>query len=136
VRKLSLRSLPGLAIVRSGGDQDVEPIEEALRQELKADVLLRIRVRVGTFSGHATLERGSVVRVVAPGVSGAILAERSLVSEESVIAESKSGLGGWETRVNLPKYQAALKSMFPVYIGMAFDSADVAPRPEAAATGR
>ena len=129
VRKLSVRALPGLAIIRGGGDQDVESIEEALRQELKADVLLRVRVRLGTFSGHATLERGSVVRVTAPHVSGTISAERSLVSEESVIAEGQPGGGGWQVRVNLPKYQAAVTAMFPVYIEMAFDSADVAPRP-------
>lgn len=129
IRRLSLRTVPGLGIVRGGGDQDVEVIAEALREELNADVVLRIRLRLGTFSGHATLERGSVIHAVTQHTSGTISTERSLISDEWVIAESQAVLGGWQTRVNLPKHRAALAAMCPVFIQMAFDSADVAPRP-------
>ncbi|MEW6251584.1 MAG: hypothetical protein AB1716_13125 [Planctomycetota bacterium] len=127
VRRLSLRSLPGLSIIRGAGDQAFEAAAEALRRELHADVVLCVRVRAGTFSGHATLERGSRVRVVAPDVAGTLSAERSLVSEEWVVAESRAVLGGWQLRVNLPKYQRAVAALFPVYIAMAFDSAESAP---------
>jgi hypothetical protein len=132
VRRLSIRPMPGLSVIRGGGGRAVEAIEEALREELKADVLLRIRVRVGTFNGHATLERGSVVHVVAPHVSGTISAERSLISEEWVLAETQPALGGAQARVSLPQYWAAARAMFPVFIAMAFDSADTAPRPTSA----
>ena len=132
IRRLSLQTVPGLSIIRGGGDRDVETIDEALRAELKADVLLRIRVRAGTFSGHATLERGSVIHVTAPHVSGTISAERSLISEDWVLAESQPVLGGWQARVNLPRYQAAIRAMFPAFVAMAFDSAEAAPRPDSA----
>jgi hypothetical protein len=128
VRRVSRRSLPGLTIIRGGGDRDPDAIAEKLRTELGADVVLRVRIRAGTFSGHATLERGSVIQVVAADVAGTILAERSLVSDESVIAESKQVVGGWQARVNLPAYDAALQAMFPAFIAMAFDSAESAPK--------
>lgn len=132
VQRLSIRPLPGLVVVRGGGDRAVETVEQALREELRADVVLRIRVRLGAFSGHATLERGSVIHVDAPHVSGTITAERSLISEEWVLAERQQALGGWQARVSLPQYWAAVRTMFPTFIAMAFDSADAAPRPSPA----
>ena len=132
MKTLALWSTPDLSILRSGGDQGMESIDVDLLRELKVDVVLRVRVRVGTFSGHATLERGSIVHVCAPDVNGALLANRSLVSEEWVIAESKHVMGGWQVRVNLPIYDRALRDMFPAFIAMGLESAETAPRASAA----
>jgi hypothetical protein len=131
VKSLRIYSLPGLRIIQGGGDQDVATIDADLLRDLKADVVLRIRVRVGTFSGHATLERGSAVHVTTPHVNGALYADRSLCSEEWVIASTTKQLGSWFVTVNLPRYQEALRSMFPPFIAMAFDSAEGAPQPTA-----
>lgn len=135
IASIALRSVPELALLRGGGDEDAESIEADLLKELNVDVLLRVRVRVGTFSGHATLERGSVVRVCTSDLNGSLLANRSLVSDTWVIADMRERGGGWEVRVNLPRYEEALRRMFPPFIAMAFESVESAPKPRPPAGG-
>lgn len=134
VQSVRIYSVPPLRILKGGGDSDLEAIDTELLRELKADIVLRIRIRAGTFCGHATLERGSVVHVTTAHVFGNMYANRSLVSEEWAIADRKQGVGGWTTIANLARYQAALRDMFPAFIAMAFDSADAAPKPTAQQT--
>ena len=73
---------------------------------------------------HASIERGSVVWVLAKDVAGNISTARSLVSDVNVVESEKSGL----VDLFVPRYEKAVCEMFPALIAMAFKSGESAPR--------
>lgn len=123
VKQIEIYSAPGLNILKGAGGKDVEAVEADLLKEVGADVALRVRLRLGCFAGHATLERGSTVWVLSRDVAGNLSQEKTLASDIRIIEEEK----GASVDVWVPKYRAAVGEMFPPLISMAFLSRESAP---------
>ena len=126
VKEITIYSADGLKILGGAGGVDMEVVEAEMLDEINADVILRIRIRVGVFDGHATLDRGSRIWVLSKDVAGNLAADRSLISDAWVLNEEK----GSPIRIFLPRYQNAVREMFPPFIEMALLSADSAYKPE------
>lgn len=122
-QQIEIYSAPGLKILKGAGNADIEAVESDLLKEIGADVALRVRLRLGSFAGHATLERGSTVWVLSRDVAGNLSQEKTLASDIRIIEEEKGEL----VDVWVPKYRAAVLEMFPPLISMAFLSREAAP---------
>jgi hypothetical protein len=120
VKKIKIYSADGLKIIKGAGTDDIEDAEADLLKELSADVALRVRIRVGFFNGHASIERGSVVWVLSKDVAGNLTADRSLVSDIEVVESTK----GSTIDIFVPRYEQAMREMFPAFIAMAFMSGE------------
>ncbi len=123
VKQMVTYPATGYRIVSGAGQGDIEDVELALLDELGADVALRIHVRVGVYHGRASVERGSIIWVLARDVVGNLTAEKSLLSDELVVeAEGFVPIQGQACAVDSRKYLEALRQLFPPYISMAFES--------------
>lgn len=92
-------------------------------QEIGADVAARARFRVGVFRGRATIERGSQVWVLSRHMYGTMELTRSLVSDQSVLAEDEFRVVRDNIyRVNSEKYLAVMRALFPTLIALGFES--------------
>jgi hypothetical protein len=125
VKQIEIHSAPGLKVLKGAGGADMESVEADLLKEVRVDVALRVRLRLGCFAGHATIERGSTVWVLSRDVAGNLSQEMTLASDIRIIeAEKGATLDVW-----VPKYRAAIEEMFPPLIAMAFLSRESALTP-------
>ncbi|MHC5109801.1 MAG: hypothetical protein ACYTHJ_07985 [Planctomycetota bacterium] len=128
VKELTLYAAEEFRVVRGSGDADIESVEAEMLKELEADVVLRVRIRVGAYGGHPSLERGSTVWVLSPNVAGNLSFERSLISNIRVVEEKRTVIGrGSVLNIMVPDYLRGINEMFPAFLNMAHMSADSAP---------
>jgi hypothetical protein len=125
VKQIDIYSAPGLNVLKGAGGADMESVEADLLKEVGADVALRVRLRLGCFAGHATIERGSTVWVLSRDVAGNLSQEMTLASDIRIVEAEKGTL----VDVWVPKYRAAIEEMFPPLIAMAFLSRESALTP-------
>jgi hypothetical protein len=100
--------------------EDVERVSSDLLAELAADVVLRMRLRVGVYHGRATIEAGSVIDVVTPRQVGDVESIRTLVSDEDVLDMPAGQAASQPTYVvNSAKFRDAVARLVVPYLGMA-----------------
>ncbi len=109
VKQLTVYSADGLAVIRGAGDVDIETVEAEMLEELSADVILRVRIRVGTYGGHPSLERGSTVWVRSPNVAGNLTSDRSLISNIRVVEEERDEFGGVALDIRVVRYEQGVE---------------------------
>ena len=99
-----------------------EEVDLRVLRQVRADVVVRAKFRVGVHKGVAALESGSVVFVTAKDVDGFLQSHRSLVSEKEVIVEDESGfmpLVGTTYVGDSKKFRDAMRTLFPAYLTLA-----------------
>ena len=101
----------GLAVL-TGGDGLLEAVDGKLRAQLSADGVLRIRLRIGSHEGHATLESGSTLTLTT--ATGALSASlpRTIMSDEHVgRSEGYLPFRGSLDRLDRAAYRAAVRRL-------------------------
>jgi hypothetical protein len=121
------------AITGVDGVESVEEAEQRLLDELDADLSLRVRFRVGLYGAHATVEAGSLIRAATRSGAGGLVARRSLVNTDPVVANSEFQLLAGEVyTVDSLVYRQSVAQVFDAYAGMAIEQlgpADQTDRP-------
>lgn len=121
VRAAELRPAPGhLLITGAKGDRTPTQVEQAILEELDADVSVRVRLRVGLYRGLASLERGSRVRFVTRDGGRAVVESlRSILGTEQVRAKKDFvPVAGDIEQVDGPLYVSQLSDMMESYLSM------------------
>lgn len=125
VKQMVTHPASGYRIITGARQGDVERVELALLDELEADVALRVHVRVGVYRGRASVERGSVIWVLARDLVGNLTAEKSLLSDECIVeTEGFVPIQGVAYAVDSQKYTEALRQLFAPYVSMVFESGE------------
>lgn len=123
ITKVAVRPATGLRLITGAAGEPVEAVEADLLNELAADAVIRARIRVGVTQGRAAVERGSTVWVLTRDSAGNLTADRSLISEGSVIDDNQTdpatsrGLA-----IHGDRFAKAIRSLFPPYLAMAFEA--------------
>lgn len=118
-KQASLYTVDGLRVIDPTQD-DVEKISSDLLKELGADVVFRIRLRVGVYQGRATIEAGSVIDVVGPSQVGDLESMRTLISDDDVLDVSAGQAASQPVyTVNSAKFRDAVRRLVVPYLTMA-----------------
>jgi hypothetical protein len=123
IKKMVAYPASGYRLVGEANDGDAEEVELALLDEVGADLALRVRVRVGVYRGHATVERGTVVNVLSRDATGSLNAERSLLSDVEVIDDKRfKAVKGQTVTVDALSYRSAMRRVFPPYMALGYEA--------------
>lgn len=133
VVRVDARPAAGLARVGDTASDQYETAERALLAELDAGVLIRAHFRLGVHKGRATIERGSSIHIRAPGYTGTLVAEDSVVSREDCRNHNASAsYGPSVVAIDTDLYGAEVQRMFLRMTGSALQAAN---RPAGPAAG-
>jgi hypothetical protein len=113
---------PGLGVATCGRSA-LASAESDIKRETDADVVMAVKLRVGTYHQKAALEQNSSVRWTAADRSITLTAQKALVSESNVTDASRSILFAGRTEpVHQEQFVRELQAMLPAFIGLAFPS--------------
>jgi hypothetical protein len=113
---------PGLGVATCGSAA-LASAESEIKRETGADVVMAVKLRVGTYHQKASLEQNSSIRWTAADRSITLTAQKSLVSESNVTDASR--LIPFAVRsepVHQEQFVRQLEAMLPAFIGLAFPS--------------
>jgi hypothetical protein len=113
---------PGLGVATSGSAA-VASAESEIKRETDADIVMAVKLRVGTYHQKAALEQNSSIRWTAADRSITLTAQKSLVSESNVTDASRFiPFAGRIEPVQHEQFVRQLEAMLPAFIGLAFPS--------------
>jgi hypothetical protein len=113
---------PGLGVATCGSAA-LASAESEIKRETGADVVMAVKLRVGTYHQKASLEQNSSIRWTAADRSITLTAQKSLVSESNVTAASRFvPFAGRSEPVHQDQFVRQLEAMLPAFIGLAFPS--------------
>ena len=112
----------GLGVATCGA-AELAAAESQIKAETHADVLLAVRLRVGTYHKKAALEQQSVIRQLAATGSIILTSRKSLLSDGEVTDEShfRPVVGRIEP-VHQGQFVHELEEVLPTFVGLAFPS--------------
>ncbi len=123
VRDFKVVPAEGLMVIDGAKDVDIESVDAALLHELKADVVVRARIRIGVHQGRASVETGSVITVTGKHVLGSLESRRSLMSDEGIVKDGGYlPIQGYLYEVDPLLYKEEMKKLFPKYLDLAYRS--------------
>jgi hypothetical protein len=97
--------------------------ESEIQRETEADVVMAVKLRVGTYHQKAALEQNSSIRWTATDRSITLTAQKTLVSESNVTDASRLiPFAGRIEPVHQEQFVRQLEAMLPAFIGLAFPS--------------
>jgi hypothetical protein len=113
---------PGLGVATCGSAA-LASAESEIKRETGADVVMAVKLRIGTYHQKAALEQNSSIRWTAADRSITLTAQKSLVSESNVTDDSRfiPYVGRFEP-VHQEQFVRQLETMLPAFIGLAFPS--------------
>ncbi|MGB0715318.1 MAG: hypothetical protein ACPGXK_05535 [Phycisphaerae bacterium] len=112
-------------IVKATDGAKTNDVLTSLGEELNADLVMRVFVRIGVYRGRATVEYDTRIEATTVETTGTLQAIKSVISEEEVIAENKWELIVGETEtVDGEAYYNAIMDLFMPFIGSAFSCPD------------
>jgi hypothetical protein len=115
-------SAPGLGIITCGA-ADLADAEARISGETGADVVMAVRLRVGTYRKKAALEQNSVIRLRAATGQTTFTARHSLLSDGEVTDSSRFiPVAGRVEPVVQDEFVRELEKVLPTFIGLAFPS--------------
>ncbi|HKQ46664.1 MAG TPA: hypothetical protein VJZ71_01190 [Phycisphaerae bacterium] len=107
-------------IVGTNDFRTVEQVEQDLIKEVGADVALRVRFRLSVYRQFASMEKWSILRVTKGDTFGYHFAERSLVSDETVVGKEQFlPVAGIIKQIDTDQYRLAIKKLYPPFLNMA-----------------
>ena len=113
---------PGLGVATCG-TAALASAESEIKRETDADVVMAVKLRVGTYHQKAALEQNSSIRWTAADRSITLTAQKSLVSESNVTDASRFiPFAGRIEPVHQEQFVRQLEAMLPAFIGLAFPS--------------
>ena len=113
---------PGLGVATCGSAA-LASAESEIKRETDADVVMAVKLRVGTYHQKAALEQNSSIRWTAADRSITLTAQKSLVSESNVTDASRFiPFAGRIEPVHQEQFVRQLEAMLPAFIGLAFPS--------------
>ena len=113
---------PGLGVATCGWAA-LASAESEIKRETDADVVMAVKLRVGTYHQKAALEQNSSIRWTAADRSITLTAQRTLVSESNVTDASRFiPFAGRIEPVHQEQFVRQLEAMLPAFIGLAFPS--------------
>lgn len=98
---------------------------QALLQELGADALLRVIIRVGVYQGRASFEEGSRLLLTTPNAHADLTARHSLLSDRSVLTDEATN---GDFIVSEQAYLDATRNTAPLFVSRALDALSPADR--------
>ena len=112
----------GLGVATCGASA-LASAEAEIMRETDADVVMAVKLRVGTYHGKAALEPNSVIRWTAAANPIVLTAQKALVSDADVTDASRVlPFAGRIEPVDHDQFVRRLEEMLPVFIGLAFPS--------------
>jgi hypothetical protein len=113
---------PGLGVATCG-TAALASAESEIKRETAADVVMAVKLRIGTYHQKAALEQNSSIRWTAADRSITLTAQKSLVSESNVTDDSRFILyAGRFEPVQQERFVGQLETMLPAFVGLAFPS--------------
>jgi hypothetical protein len=113
---------PGLGVATCGRAA-LASAESQIKRETNADVVMAVKLRVGSYHQKATLEQNSTIRWMAADRSIVLTAQKSLVSELAVTDASRFiPLAGRIEPTHQQEFVGQLATILPAFIGVAFPS--------------
>jgi hypothetical protein len=113
---------PGLGVATCG-DAALASAEAEIMRETGADVVMAVKLRVGTYHNKAALEPNSIIRWTAANGPIILTAQKALVSDADVTDASPFiPVVGRIEPVHQDQFVRQLEEMLPVFIGLAFPS--------------
>jgi hypothetical protein len=113
---------PGLGVATCGWAA-LAAAESKIKRETGADVVMAVKLRVGTYHQKAALEQDSSIRWTAADRSITLTAQKGLVSESTVTDASHFiPYAGRIEPVRQEQFVRQLEAMLPAFIGLAFPS--------------
>ena len=114
-RLLVIEPAKGFDVILGTNDlRTIEEVEQDLIKEVKADAALRVRFRVGVYRQFASIEKWSILRVTKAGAAGYHFAERSLISDEKVVAkEDFLPVAGIIKHLDADQFCQAVRKLYP-----------------------
>ena len=113
---------PGLGVATCGAAA-MASAEAEIKRETDADVVMAVKLRVGTYHRKAALEQYSVIRWTAVKSPIILTAQKALVSDADVTnAPRFLHFVGQIEPVDRDQFVRQLEEMLPVFIGLAFPS--------------
>ncbi len=107
-------------IVGTNDFRTVEQVEQDIIKEVGADVALRVRFRLSVYRQYASMEKWSILRVTKSDTFGYHFAERSLVSDETVVKKEEFlPVAGIIKQIDTDQYRLAIKKLYPPFLNMA-----------------
>lgn len=136
-RLLVIEPAKGFDVILGTNDgRTVEQVEQELIKEVGADVALRVRLRLSVYRQCASMEKWSILRVTKSDTFGYHFAERSLVSDETVVKKEDFLLvAGVIKQIDSDQYRQAIHKLYPPFLNMAVQTLvehsdiEVAPKP-------
>jgi hypothetical protein len=111
---------PGLGVATCGAAA-LASAEAQIQRETNADVVMAVKLRVGTFQKKAALEQESVIRWTAGGQPIVLTAQRALVSDDRGGDASRFlPVAGGTGPVEEDHFTGHLEQILPTFIGLAF----------------
>eukprot|EP00913_Durusdinium_trenchii_P006413 g6025.t1 len=120
-RVRTMRVVPtadGSVISGPAGSSEADA-RRALLDELGADALLRVVIRVGVYQGKASFEEGSKILLTTPEGDATLTARHSLLSDLDVLGEDATD---GQLIVSEDAYLTAVENTAPVFIRQAIDT--------------
>ncbi len=113
---------PGLGVATCGSAA-LASAEREIKRETDADVVMAVKLRVGTAYQKAALEQYSSIRWTTADRSITLTAQKSLVSESNVTDASHFIPFSRRTEpVHQEQFVRQLEAMLPAFVGLAFPS--------------
>ncbi len=113
---------PGLGVATCGAAA-LASAEAEIKRETDADVVMAVKLRVGTYQNKAALEQNSIIRWTAANSSIILTAQKALVSDADVTEASRfEPVAGRIEPVHQDQVVRQLEGMLPAFIGLAFPS--------------
>jgi hypothetical protein len=115
-------SAPGLGITTCGA-ADLADAEARIGGETGADVVMAVRLRVGTYHKEAALEKDSAIRWTAATGATTLTAHQALLLDGEVTDSSRFiPVAGRIEPVLQDEFVRELGEILPTFIGLAFPS--------------
>ena len=113
---------PGLGVATCGAAA-MASAEAEIKRETGADVVMAVKLRVGTYHKKAALEQNSIIRWTAANSPIILTAQKALVSDADVTDASRLiPVAGRIEPVHHDQFVRQLEEMLPAFIGLAFPS--------------
>jgi hypothetical protein len=113
---------PGLGVATCSAAA-MAAAEADIKRETDADVVMAVKLRVGTYHKKVALEQNSIIRWTAANSPITLTAQRALVSDADVTDESHFiPVAGGTEPVHQDEFVRQLEKMLPVFIGLALPS--------------
>jgi hypothetical protein len=113
---------PGLGVATCSAAA-MASAEAEIKRETGADVVLSVKLRVGTYYEKAALEQNSIIRWTAANGPVILTAQKSLASDVDVTDASRFiPVGRPIESVHPDQFVRQLEEMLPAFVGLAFPS--------------